>query len=252
MRKFGLIGYPLGHSFSKIYFTQKFQNEHILDCSYENFPLQDIGQIIKLVSEDQNLCGFNVTIPYKSEIIRFLDSLETEAKNIGAVNVVKIKRTGGKIKLSGYNSDVTGIIETLSPYVSKNVKNAIVFGTGGSSKAVCYALNKFGINIFQISRNKGPGLYTYSEITPDLIDKCELIINTTPLGMFPKIEGKPDIDYNLLSPKHILFDLVYNPEITAFLKMGIEKGCTTIGGIKMLHAQAERAWEIWNDDNDQD
>ncbi len=252
MRKFGLIGYPLGHSFSKKYFSDKFLTENILDCSYENYPLEDIGQIKSLISEDQNLCGLNVTIPYKSEIIRFLDFLDKEAQEIGAVNVVKIERLGCKVKLFGYNSDVTGISETLSPYVGKNIRNAIVFGTGGSSKAVCYALYKFGINFFQISRTRGPGHYTYSEITRELIEKCELIINTTPLGMYPNIDGKPDIDYNLLSQKHILFDLVYNPEITTFLKMGLEKGCTTLGGIKMLHAQAERAWEIWNDDNFQD
>jgi shikimate dehydrogenase len=249
MRKFGLIGYPLGHSFSKTYFTEKFHNEHILDCSYDNFPIEDIGQIKNLISENQDLCGFNVTIPYKSEIIRFLDSLETEAKEIGAVNVVKIRRIDSHIKLSGYNSDITGIRESLSSYLGKNVKSAIVFGTGGSSKAVCYALSKFGINIIQVSRYKKPGLYTYSEISRELIDKCELIINTTPLGMYPELEGKPDFNYNLLSSKHILFDLVYNPEITAFLKIGIEKGCKTIGGLKMLHSQAERAWEIWNDDN---
>ena len=249
MRKFGLIGYPLGHSFSKKYFTEKFLNEHIFDCSYENYPLKDIHQFTNLVYKDQNLCGFNVTIPYKSEIIRFLDSLEPEAKEIGAVNVVKIKRIDSRIKLYGYNSDITGIRDSLSPYIDKNVRNAIVFGTGGSSKAVCYALRKFGINIFQITRDKKPGLYTYSEISRELIDKCELIINTTPLGMFPETEGKPDINYNFLSPKHILFDLVYNPEITAFLKTGIEIGCTTIGGIKMLYSQAERAWEIWNDES---
>jgi shikimate dehydrogenase len=249
MRKFGLIGYPLGHSFSKKYFTEKFLNEHISDCSYENYPIENINLVKNIVYEDHDLLGFNVTIPYKTEIIRFLDSLEPAAEEIGAVNVVKIKRSDSGIRLSGFNSDITGIGETLYPYITKNVRNAIVLGTGGSSKAVCYTLHKFGINIIQISRNKKPGLFTYPEVTRELMDNCELIINTTPLGMFPDIENKPDINYNLLSSKHILFDLVYNPEITAFLKMGVEKGCKTIGGIKMLYSQAERAWEIWNNES---
>jgi shikimate dehydrogenase len=247
MRKFGLIGYPLGHSFSKKYFAEKFLRENISDCSYDNYSLEDINQLKKLVSEEVDLCGLNVTIPYKSEIIRFLDSIDPEAKEIGAVNVLKFRLIDGLTKLYGYNTDITGIRDSLSPYIS-SIRNAIVFGSGGSSKAVCYALKKYGISITHISREKKPGSFVYSDISAELLNNTGLIINTTPLGMFPNIEGKPEFNYNLLSGKHILFDLVYNPEITSFLKNGMTKGCTVISGIKMLHSQAEKSWEIWNDD----
>lgn len=249
MRKFGLVGYPLGHSFSKKYFTEKFINEHINDCSYENFPVKELSQIQKIINDESDLCGLNVTIPYKSEIIRFLDVIEPEADEIKAVNVLKIKRINGKVHLHGFNSDVTGIRDSLLPYLTGNVRNAIVLGTGGSSRAVCHVLKQYGIKITQISRSTKPGILTYSEIDSGLISNNELIINTTPLGMFPDTDGKPDIDFNLLTPNHILFDLVYNPEFTAFLMIGRKMGCTTISGLKMLHSQAERAWEIWNDIN---
>jgi shikimate dehydrogenase len=249
MRKFGLIGYPLGHSFSKKYFAEKFINEHIKDCHYDNYSLTDLGQLNKLIHDDSELEGLNITIPYKSQIISFLDEVDTEAVEIGAVNVLKIKRINGKIKLFGFNSDVTGIRESLAPYINKKIKNAIVLGTGGSSKAVCYVLKKFGSDVVQISRNKKPGILTYSDIDFNLIGKTGIIVNTTPLGMFPNIETKPDIDYSLINKNHILFDLVYNPEKTSFLKCGEERGCTIISGIKMLHSQAERSWQIWNDEN---
>lgn len=249
MRKFGLIGYPLGHSFSKKYFTEKFINEHIPDCSYENYPLSSLTRLHSLIAEEADLCGLNVTIPYKSEIIRLLDRISPEAKEIGAVNVLKIYRQKGDIMLSGFNSDVTGIRDSLLPYITVNVRNAIVLGSGGSSRSVCWMLKKLGLNVKVVSRTSKPGIITYSDIDSHLLSMTDVIVNTTPLGMFPDIESKPDINYKLLSNKHILFDLVYNPELTTFLKMGAEQGCTTISGIKMLHSQAERAWEIWNDDN---
>lgn len=248
MRKFGLIGYPLGHSFSKKYFTEKFLNEHITDCIYENYPLTDILQLEDLLASESELCGLNVTIPYKSVVIRFLDVIEPEAKEIGAVNVLKIKRIAGEIKLYGYNSDVTGIRDSLIPYINSDVNQAIVLGTGGSSRAVSHVLKRFGLKVVNISRIKKPGVITYSDIDFKLINNTQIIVNTTPLGMFPDIETKPDLDYNLLNKNHILFDLVYNPELTSFLRMGKERGCTIISGIKMLHSQAERAWDIWNDD----
>lgn len=246
MRKFGLIGYPLGHSFSKQYFTEKFIRESISDCSYENYPLSDLNQFERLLSEVTNLQGLNVTIPYKSEIIKFLDSIDPEAEEIGAVNVLKLKLIDGKIKLYGYNTDVIGIRDTLSPFITPSVRNALVFGTGGSSKAVCHVLRKYGISITQISREEKAGMCTYPDLNAEILENTDLLVNTTPLGMFPDVNGKPDINYCLLSDKHILFDLVYNPQITSFLRMGMERGCTTIGGLKMLHSQAERAWEIWN------
>ncbi len=248
MRKFGLIGYPLGHSFSRKYFTEKFKNERISDSSYENYPITDITQITDLLEAEPDLCGLNVTIPYKSEILRFLDSIDNEASEIGAVNVIKISRRGSSLFLSGFNSDVTGISDSLKPYFRNNLRHALVLGTGGSSRAVCYVLKKMGANIISVSREKKTDTITYQDITPGLIAQIQLIVNTTPLGMFPGIETKPDIDYSLLGKGHILFDLVYNPEITAFLKSGLKQGCTVITGLKMLHSQAEKAWQIWNDD----
>jgi shikimate dehydrogenase len=249
MRKFGLIGYPLGHSFSKKYFTEKFQTEHISHCSYENYPLKNLDEFPVLIGSDDELYGLNVTIPYKSGIMKFLDVIEPEADEIGAVNVLKIRRHEGKIKLYGYNSDVTGIRDTLLPFISDSVRNALVFGTGGSSRAVCHVLQKFGLKVDRVSRDKKAGIMIYSDIDSDIIDRTQLIINTTPLGMFPDIESKPDLNYRRLNRKHILFDLVYNPELTSFLRMGAEQGCTLISGIKMLHSQAEKAWEIWNNDS---
>jgi shikimate dehydrogenase len=249
MRKYGLIGYPLGHSFSKTYFTKKFLKENIFDCSYENFPIPDIELLPELLSEDPDLLGLNVTIPFKSEIIGFIDVLDPEARKIGAVNVLKIKRSGNRMQLYGFNSDITGISDSLSPFLNKNVKNAIVLGTGGSSRAVCHVLKKFGLNITLVSRNKRPGILDYSEINSGILMNTSLIVNTTPLGMFPDTDARPDINYDLLNEKHILFDLVYNPELTFFLRSGIEKGCSIITGLKMLHSQAEKAWQIWNDDN---
>ncbi len=248
MRKYGLIGYPLGHSFSKKYFNEKFSKEQISGCSYENYPLPDLNQFRKLISDIPDLCGLNVTIPYKSGIINYVDIIDPEATEIGAVNVLKILRSGHDTKIFGFNSDVTGIRETLIPCLSENIKNAIVLGTGGSSLAVCFVLKKLGIKAIQVSRIRKHGTICYQDIDYDLIKSHQLIINTTPLGMFPDIESKPDINYNLLSEKHILFDLVYNPEITSFLKMGKERGCKTISGLKMLWSQAERSWEIWNND----
>jgi len=249
MRKFGLIGYPLGHSFSKKYFTEKFQTEHISNCSYENYPLKSLEGFRGMVAKDYELCGLNVTIPYKSEIIKLLDITEAEAEEIGAVNVIKIKRTGNLIKLIGFNSDVTGIRDTLLPFIRENVKNALVLGTGGSSKAVCHVLNKFGLKVDLVSRNRKPGVLSYSDITANIIGNTQLIINTTPLGMYPNTDNMPDLDYKKLNSTHILFDLVYNPELTSFLRMGAEQGCRILSGIKMLYSQAEKAWEIWNSES---
>jgi shikimate dehydrogenase len=249
MRKFGLIGYPLGHSFSKGYFTEKFLRENIPDCCYENFPISDISLLPKLLADQQDLQGLNVTIPYKSEVLSFIDILDTEAMEIGAVNVLKIKRLKDRIRITGYNSDVTGIYDSLLPHLKGEIKNAIVLGTGGSSRAVCHVLRKSGLNIIQISRSNRPGTIGYSEITPAILRNTQLIVNATPLGMFPATDSRPEIDYSLLNENHILFDLVYNPEITYFLRSGMEKGCTVITGMKMLHSQAERAWQIWNDEN---
>lgn len=248
MRKFGLIGYPLGHSFSKKYFTDKFSREHLDDCSYELFPLKSIDLLFPLLGKETSLCGLNVTIPYKSQVIGFLDSVSDEAAEIGAVNVIKIRRNTGKIILSGFNSDVTGFRYSLLPVLGKSKGNAIVLGTGGSSKAVCHVLDKLGMNVIKVSRNPGQGLMTYRDLDNKMIGQAILIVNTTPLGMFPDIESKPPLDYNSLTQDQILYDLVYNPQMTAFLKEGEKRGCKVISGLEMLHIQAERSWQIWNDE----
>ena len=247
MRKFGLIGYPLGHSFSKKYFTEKFLREHIKNCSYDNYPLTNISQISDLI-KDNDLEGLNVTIPYKSSVIKFLDKIDPEAESVGAVNVIKIRKTAGKTELGGFNSDIKGIMDTLVPVMNTEIKNALVLGTGGSSKAVCYVLTKINVHYTLISREKKSACLTYSEIDSGILKNTQLIINTTPLGMYPDTDMKPDLKYDLLGNQHILFDLIYNPEFTAFLKTGKERGCTVLTGLRMLYSQAERSWEIWNND----
>ncbi|MDP4222506.1 MAG: shikimate dehydrogenase [Bacteroidota bacterium] len=249
MRKFGLIGYPLGHSFSRQYFTEKFQLENISDCLYNNYQLASITELPGLLYSDPLLEGLNVTIPFKTEVLKYLDKIDPEANQVGAVNVLKIGRKRTEAVISGFNSDIFGIHETLKPVLSRKIQNAIVLGTGGSSRAVCYLLNKINVRYTLISRSLKPGCLTYAGLSSELLGKTQLIVNTTPLGMFPDIDGKPDIRYDLLNEKHVLFDLVYNPEMTAFLKEGKVRGCTVLTGLKMLYAQAERSWEIWNDRN---
>ena len=248
MRKFGLTGYPLGHSFSKQYFSEKFIKEKLSDCSYENYPVSDISQLKDIINSTPELCGLNVTIPYKTEVIRFLDFIAEEAEEIGAVNVIKIKREKKKTLLYGYNSDFIGVADSLKQYLDGEVKQALILGTGGASKAVYYALKNAGLTVQFVAREKKTEVLTYAELTPEILTTTQLIVNATPLGMFPDVKTFPDIDYQCLNEKHILFDLVYNPETTTFLQKGMERGCTIITGLKMLVSQAERAWQIWNDD----
>jgi shikimate dehydrogenase len=193
--------------------------------------------------------GLNVTIPYKSAVIKYLDFVDPQAESIGAVNVMKLGRSGGKVVRKGFNSDIDGFRNSISPYLGENVRDALVLGTGGGAKAVCYVLKEFGIKITSVDIIKLDGVLNYSEVTDNILTTNKLIINTTPLGMFPEIQGKPDLNYSCLSKNHILFDLVYNPELTSFLIAGKEQGCTLISGINMLYGQAERSWEIWNDNN---
>ena len=249
MRKLGLIGYPLGHSFSKKYFSEKFANENIIDCQYDNYPLTAIEQLPDLIKDNPTLTGLNVTIPYKSSVIKYLDSIEVQAEAVGAVNVLKISRNNEGLTIKGFNSDIDGFRNSISPYLSGRVKNALVLGNGGGAKAVCYVLKELGIKITSVDIEKIEGVITYSDITDELLLNNPLIVNTTPLGMFPNINTCPDINYNSLTRDHILFDLVYNPELTVFLAKGRERGSTIISGIKMLYGQAEKAWEIWNNKN---
>jgi shikimate dehydrogenase len=248
VRKFGLIGFPLSHSFSVSYFAEKFEREGLTDCTYENFPVEHVGMFSGLLASNPELCGLNVTIPYKSAIIPYLGYVSDEAAGIGAVNVIKIGGPAGKPFLRGFNSDITGIYDTLAPLAGKIRKCAIVLGTGGSSLAVRYVLAKMDFEIISVSRHPEKGNLTYDTLTPSVIKNAGLIVNTTPLGMYPDILSYPGIDYSALTDEHVLFDLVYNPAMTTFLSKGKEMGARITGGIKMLHSQAERAWEIWNDE----
>jgi shikimate dehydrogenase len=249
MRKFGLIGFPLAHSFSQKYFTEKFTREKITDCSYENFPLESIDHLPELLNDNPDLCGLNVTIPYKNEVLDFINVKEPVVDEIGAANVLKIKRVNDKIQIYGFNSDIVGIMDSIQPFLTDKVRVALVFGTGGSSGAVSWVLKKLGINVILVSRNRKSGIINYQDLSQKLLSRTDMIVNTTPLGMFPDISTKPEINYDLLNKKHILFDLVYNPEITSFLKEGKERGCKIITGLKMLYSQADRSWEIWNNNN---
>ena len=248
MRRFGLIGYPLSHSFSAGYFAQKFQNEKIEDAVYENFSIDSIDQFPGLLKHHPDFAGLNVTIPYKEKVIPYLDEVNEAAREVGAVNTIKfITNKGGKPWLEGYNTDVYGFEISLSPLLNEKHKKALILGTGGASKAIKYVLRKKGIrfvsaSIEELKENE----IRYTDIDKALIDSHLLIINATPLGTYPKVDACPSIPYEFISADHVLFDLVYNPEETLFLKKGKEKGATTCNGLKMLHMQAEKAWEIWN------
>ncbi len=242
VRSFGLIGRNISYSFSVGYFTEKFQKEEISDCTYENFDLQDISEFPKLIQSKPNLIGLNVTIPYKEQVIPYLDELHETAAEIGAVNTIKITSEGNII---GYNTDYYGFQKSIEPYLKPTHKQALILGTGGASKAVAYALKKLQINAVFVSRNNLQNGLTYSDLTKDIVDSHLLIINCTPLGTFPNVENKPDFPYQFLTPKHLLYDLIYNPGETAFLKMGKAKGASICNGLEMLVHQAEKAWEIW-------
>ena len=239
-RLFGLIGYPLSHSFSQKYFTEKFKRENIADCEFKNFSLVDIDRLPELLKENPSLCGLSITIPHKQGIMKLLNSIDPAAREIGAVNCVSISR--GSLK--GYNTDIVGFEHSLKPLLQSDQRKALVLGTGGAAKAVTYVLRKLGIEFQSVSRSKGDLLY--SGITPSIIKDHSLIVNTTPLGMFPNLYECPDIPYASLSPAHLLYDLTYNPEESLFLKKGKEQGARIKNGLEMLHAQAEAAWKIWN------
>lgn len=243
MRKFGLIGKNIDYSFSEQYFKTKFKSEDITDAIYQNFDIKDMSEFETILKNNRDLVGLNVTIPYKESIIPFLDSLNKKAKKIGAVNTIKISKKG---KLKGYNTDCYGFNKSLKPYLKPKHKFALILGTGGASKAIAYTLKKLDIDYQFVSRQPSKQAdLTYNSLTPEIISTHLLIINSTPLGTFPNIEACPKIPYNTLTPSHILFDLIYNPKETQFLKFGRLKGTTTINGLNMLKFQAEKAWSIW-------
>lgn len=247
MRLFGIIGYPLGHSFSQKYFTEKFDRENLPDCSYLKFEISSIELLSDLVAREADLCGFNVTIPYKVQVIRYLDKVEDNASRIGAVNAVRVTRKEGRPYLEGFNTDAPAFRESLLRNLVSLPDTALVLGTGGASRSVMHTLLDLNIRAIHVSRRPVAGGYTYDDLPGEVISEAGLIVNTTPLGTAPHIEGLPPIDYSFLREGQLLFDLVYNPPVTAFLAMGEEHGCQTVNGEEMFLIQAEMSWSIWNE-----
>lgn len=246
MRQYGLIGYPLGHSFSKGYFSEKFIRENITDAVYELFPLKNIAAFPQLLQAQPQLAGLNVTIPYKEAVIPYLSELHESAANVGAVNVIRFAGD----KRIGYNSDYFGFRQSLAAWLpaERHGLQALVLGTGGAAKAVCAALRDLNINFKLVSRQATEQQLSYAQLhrQPELLRNASLLINTTPLGMQPQTSTKPDLPYEQLSKDHYLYDLVYNPAETSFMKEGLSRGARAKNGLEMLHLQAEKAWEIWN------
>jgi shikimate dehydrogenase len=246
MRIFGLIGYPLTHSFSKKYFTEQFEREGTADCKYELFSLESIPGLVPLLTGQPDLNGLNVTIPHKVNVLPYLDELDDAAAEIGAVNCISIRKVDQKPYLKGYNTDAYGFAESLKPLLRAHHTKALILGNGGAAKAVKYVLGQLGITYQPVVRTPVTGAITYEEVTPEMIATHQLIINTTPIGMYPDITAAPLIPYHLLTTAHIAYDLIYNPEETAFLQKAKAQGATIKNGMEMLHLQANRSWEIWN------
>lgn len=243
-RLYGLIGYPLGHSFSQDYFNRKFEAENI-DARYINFEIPEIADLKLILDHNRNLNGLNVTIPYKQQVIAMLDEMDPEAAEIGAVNVIKFIRRNGRLILKGYNSDIIGFRDSIAPMLTDHHSHALVLGTGGASRAVSYALRSLGIEVRLVSRTATRGVITYADLTPDIIDTHKIIVNTTPLGMYPYVDECPDIPYNLLTEHHLCYDLLYNPDVTLFMKKSADAGAEVKNGLEMLLLQAFAAWQIW-------
>ena len=242
MKRYGLIGHPLKHSMSRHLFNEKFEYEG-LDCLYQHFDLKSLDELHEVMEKYPDLCGFNVTIPYKEAIIPLLDEIDDVAKEVGAVNVVKITDS----KLKGYNTDVYGFEQLLNRAIKdRQIEHALVLGTGGASKAVQYVLKQKGIPYSTVSRDAEKGDYTYDTLNDEILRQNHLIINTTPLGMAPKTDNFPDIHYQALSNKHILIDLIYNPKETAFMELGKSWNAKVFNGMTMFEEQAKRTWEIFN------
>jgi shikimate dehydrogenase len=245
MEKYGLLGYPLGHSFSKTYFNQKFEAEHI-NAEYVNFEIANIKELKNILRENADLRGLNVTLPYKTQVMPFLDEIAEDARLIGAVNVIVFKRGSfGKLRLKGYNSDIIGFKQSIAPLLNDSHRKALILGTGGSSKAVFQGLKQLGIASTFVSRSLKDFCITYEEISPKILEQYTVVVNTTPVGMYPHIDDCPPIPYELLSPDHLLYDLLYNPDETLFMKKGKERGATVKNGLEMLLLQAFASWEMW-------
>ena len=247
MDKYGLIGFPLGHSFSISYFNQKFQDEGI-DAIYENYEISTIDALDEILSSNPNLRGLNVTIPYKEKVMPYLDHISPEARAIGAVNVIKVIHKGNDVILKGYNSDVIGFTKSIEPMLdSKWHKKALILGTGGASKAIDFGLRNLGLETVFVSRFERQGTIQYQNITPEIIREYNVIVNCTPLGMYPKTEVCPNLPYEAMDSHTILYDLIYNPDETLFMKRGAEYGAQTKNGLEMLLLQAFASWEFWHE-----
>ena len=244
MDKYGLIGYPLQHSFSISYFNEKFQNEYI-NAKYINFEIPTIDALPEILASNPELKGLNVTIPYKEKVISFLDTVSPEARAIGAVNVIRVEHKGNDIVLKGYNSDLIGFTQSIQPMLRPYHKKALILGTGGASKAINYGLKSLGLDTVLVSRFERPGTIQYEKITPEVIDEYNVIVNCTPCGMYPHFEECPNLPYEAMSNKALLYDLIYNPDQTLFMKKGLRMGATVKNGLEMLLLQAFASWEFW-------
>ncbi len=250
MKHLGLIGYPLSHSFSAGYFREKFEKEKISGYHYSNFQLASIREFPSLLKDQSDLCGLNVTIPYKRQVIEYLDELDELSSEIQAVNTISISSTAEGLRLKGYNTDVYGFYHSLKPLLSERENCALVLGTGGASRAIVHALKLLGIEHCFVSRNPRSGMLAYKDLCLPVLKKYNILINTSPVGTYPQTNEFPDVPYDLMDERHILYDLVYNPPETKFMELGRLKGARTINGLKMLKLQAEKSWEIWTGDPD--
>ena len=248
MKTFGLLGHRLGYSFSRNFFTEKFSQENLTDCEYINFELDSIDKFPAIFKQNRQIYGLNCTIPYKQQIISYLDEVDAEAAAVGAVNTIKIIRRPDRVLLKGFNTDIYGFEHSLRPLLKEHHKRALILGTGGAARAVKYILTRLKIGYLLVTTKQLPaeGEIPYEYINEEILRNYPVIINTTPLGTFPKVETCPDLPYHDLTENHLLYDLVYNPEETLFLKKGKERGATVKNGLEMLHLQALKAWEIWN------
>ena len=245
MDKYGLIGYPLIHSFSRSYFNEKFQNEDI-DATYENFEIPSIENLPEVIDSNPELKGLNVTIPYKEKVISYLDQISPEARAIGAVNVIKVTHNGNETTLKGYNSDVIGFTKSIEPLLERWHKKALILGTGGASKAINYGLKSLGLETVFVSRFERPGTIQYNKITPDVIQEYNVIVNCTPSGMYPNVDECPQLPYEAMDSHTLLYDLSYNPDKTRFMSKGEEHGANKKNGLEMLLLQAFASWEFWH------
>ena len=242
---YGLLGYPLVHSFSQNFFNQKFESENI-DAEYINFEIPDVGMLMEVVADNENLNGLNVTIPYKEQVIPFLDEIDPAASEVGAVNVIKFIRGKDGLRLKGYNSDIIGFTDSIKSLLKPHHQSALVLGTGGAAKAVSYSLRKLGLEVQLVSRRKSANTLVYEELTKNDLKNHKVIVNTTPLGMYPNVDTCPDIPYRYLTSQHLCYDLIYNPDETLFLKNSRLAGAQVKNGLEMLLLQAFASYSIWN------